>query len=231
MKMHGHFACTIGYSVFFSVFLFFSGRKVKRFLNFLQFPVFQCCSELANKVEDVLEEEEEEEEQEEESNAKSESPSHVSPRHNNPSDGHCSDQSAAEDSPPSQMLADGPPEHVPTDCSTWNGTRCRHTCRHVKRIAVIVVNSSSTDLSLLSPWQVLGRGRKQARGTTAVRRRRLKMPDDEILWQNSSACMTVAGHHGNRCCRCSCKEGSGCSVGVGWPTLCGFGIGRSSIYN
>lgn len=180
-------------------------------------------------MEDVLEEEEEEEEQEEES--KSKSPSHMSPRYNNPSDGHCSDQSAAEDSPPSQTLADGPPEHVPTDCSTWNGTRRRRTCWHVERIAVIVVNSSSTDSSLLSPWQGSGRGRNQPRGTTAVKRRCLKMPDDEILWHNSSACMTVAGHHGNRCCRCSCKEGSGCSVGAGRLTRRGFRIGRSSIYN
>lgn len=55
------------------------------------------------------------------------------------------------------------------------------------------------------------------------------MPDDEILWQNPSACMTVAGHHGNRCCRCSCKEGSGCSVGAGRPTQRGFGLAGPSF--
>lgn len=64
--------------------------------------------ELANKVEDVLEEEEEEEVVVE-SNAQSKSPSR------NPSDGHSSDQSAPEDPPANQT------EHVPADCSTWNG--------------------------------------------------------------------------------------------------------------
>lgn len=211
--MHRHFVCTIGYFFQFS------------FSHFLQ---FQRCSELANKVEDALEEEEEEEEQEE-PNAKSESSSHVSPRHNNPSDGHSSDQSAPGDSPPNQTLADGPPEHVPTDCSTWNGTQRRRTWRRWKPIVVNVANSSSTDLFLLSPWQGSARGRKQPRWTTAVRRRCLKMPDDEILWQNPSACMTVAGHHGNRCCRCSCEEGSGCSVGAGRPTQRGFGLAGPSF--
>lgn len=62
-----------------------------------------------------------EEQEEVESNDNLDIQSHISPSHS-VYDGHISEQSQSDGSPPDGTLADKSPDYMPADYLTWNGT-------------------------------------------------------------------------------------------------------------